>query len=148
MRDLASRPLLVLREGLRVEDAALWEAMRLFEMHPDTVLVGGRVLDGQERVVECCGIAAPTSGGAVRFPWLGLKRDDPGPFAMALKPQSASIVPDGFFIADVAFLRDTLQRIAPAETPADGLGSILGDAARRMGRRAAYSPLVAAKLQR
>ncbi|CAO3460156.1 hypothetical protein [Azospirillum argentinense] len=139
---------LVLREGLRVEDAALWEAMRLFEMHPDMVLVGGRVLDGQERVVECCGIATPTSSGAVRFPWLGLKRGDPGPFAMALKPQTAATVPDGFFIADVAFLRGTPQRVAPAETPAGGLGSILGDAARHMGRRVAYSPLIEAKLQR
>lgn len=143
---------LVLREGLRVEDAARWEAMRLFEMHPDTVLVGGRVLDRHERVVECCGIADPAAGGAVRYPWLGLKRDDPGPYAMALKPQSAATVPDGFFVADAAFLRDTLRRVVPAQTPAGGgpgglLGTILGDSARKSGRRVAYSPLVEARIR-
>lgn len=139
----ASHALLV-RDGLRVTDAALWEAMRLFEMHPDTALVGGRVLNADDRIVECCAIAAPAAGGAPQVPWLGLKRDDPGPFAMALKPQSAASVPNGFFIAEVAFLREALRRIAPTETPAGALGGVLGDDARQLGRRVAYSPLVEA----
>ncbi|WP_170296042.1 glycosyltransferase [Azospirillum brasilense] len=134
---------LVLHEGLRVEDAtALWEAMRLFEMHPDVVLAGGRVLDARGRVAECCAFASPD--GTMSTPWLNLDRNDPGVYALALKPRSAATVPDGFFLARTAFLREALRDGAPANMHATGLGGFLGTAARRRNRRVAYSPLIEA----
>ncbi|CAO3383406.1 rhamnosyltransferase WsaF family glycosyltransferase [Azospirillum argentinense] len=139
---------LVLRAELRVEDAAgLWEAMRLFEMHPDVALVGGRVLHGGpeqgERILDGCTFAGP--GHPAPAPWLGLDRNAPGPFAMALKPQSAAAVPSGFFLVETAFLRDALKDAAPPELRAVGLGGFLGEAAWKRGRRVAYSPLVEAR---
>src|SRR5262249_13883549 len=63
---------LVLRQDWTIRDeATLWEAMRLFEMHGDVALASGRVLDETGTVIAACKPALPNAI------WVGLKRDDP-----------------------------------------------------------------------
>ncbi|MDQ2802564.1 MAG: glycosyltransferase, partial [Pseudomonadota bacterium] len=53
--DVASEYALVLAEGHRMQgDGPVWEAMRLFEMHPEVAVVGGRVRGEDGTVVETC----------------------------------------------------------------------------------------------
>jgi hypothetical protein len=123
---------LVLKQGCTIRnETTLWEAMRLFEMHGDVALASGRVLDETGTVVAAC---KPILPNAI---WVGMKRDDPGAFAMALKTQSALTVPDSFFFCRRDLLRDAATSPGPASW-AERLTTLAQ--ARRL--RIAYSPLI------
>jgi glycosyltransferase involved in cell wall biosynthesis/SAM-dependent methyltransferase len=116
-------------------DGGCWEAMRLWEMHEDVALIGGRVIDDNDAVVAAC---MPAGGG-----WspMGMRRFDAGPFAIALKPQSALDVPDGFFYCRT----DLLQRAIAEGADRGSLARHLVELARAGGWRIAYSPLIEAR---
>lgn len=120
----------------QLSDAAAWEAMRIFEMHPDVALVSGRVLSSSNRVIACCKPQANLWSGR------GMRRDDPGPFALALKPQTAVDVPEGFFFCR----RDLLQRVSTGEVCETDVAQALAKEVKVRGLRIAYSPLLEAKL--
>ena len=115
---------LVVGDGVEAPgEAAVWEAVRLFEMHADVGAVGGRVLDADGMVVESC---APMRGES----WVGRHRGDGGDYAHALKPQTVAGLSEGLFLcrAEVA----------------GGGGREVAARCRDRGWRLAYSPLVEA----
>jgi hypothetical protein len=109
--------------------------MRLWEMHADVAVIGGRVLDSAGSVVASCAtLDAPS--------YAGLRRDDPGPFAMALKPQTATRVPGAYFFCRTELLRAALSAGGDGTDLAERVAGL----ARDRGLRMAYSPLVEAVL--
>ncbi|MBV9118611.1 MAG: glycosyltransferase, partial [Acetobacteraceae bacterium] len=116
-------------------DGGCWEAMRLWEMHADVAVIGGRVLDSAGGIVASCAtLDAPS--------YAGLRRDDPGPFAMALKPQTATRVPGAYFFCRTELLRAALSAGGDGTDLAERVAGL----ARDRGLRMAYSPLVEAVL--
>jgi hypothetical protein len=118
-------------------DGGCWEAMRLWEMHEDVALIGGRIVDERNTVVRAC---TPAVGS-----WspLGMQRTDPGPFAIALKPQTALDVPEGFFYCRT----DLLRRALDGGVDRSLLATHLSELARERGLRIAYSPLIEGRIK-
>jgi glycosyltransferase involved in cell wall biosynthesis len=126
--------ILVLRNDWTIrQDATLWETMRLFEMHSDVALASGRVLDETGTVIATCKPVVPNAS------WTGMKRGDPGAFAMALKTQAALTVPESFFFCR----RDLLRDAVTSSDPANWVARLITLAQAR-GLRIAYSPLIEA----
>jgi hypothetical protein len=76
----------VLGERWRPEgEAWLWEAIKWFELQPDTAIVGGRLV-GDDDVVVDAGLGS--RGHEVLPVYRGLRRSDPGAFSLALKAQT------------------------------------------------------------
>lgn len=120
-----------------------WEAVRLLELHPDVAAVGGAVLDRAGRIV--CAAPVVDSAGRWIVPQAGRPANDPGPFAIALKPHCVAGVPTDLFVAERPLLADVLGAL-PADAPLSGLGARLGLAALSRGRRVVFSPLIRATL--
>src|SRR4029453_6288464 len=99
----------VLGEGWRPEgEDWLWEAIKWFELQPDTAIVGGRLVDDDGVVVD--------AGGGRRAPqvlpvYRGLRRNDPGAFALALKAQTNHAPAEGFFVGRRAFLWSAVESV-------------------------------------
>jgi glycosyltransferase involved in cell wall biosynthesis len=140
LKDITSEHLVILDEKLRPSnDEGPWDAMRLFEMHDDVAAVGGRILDAQGRVVACCETLA---GHEAATEWVGRSSRDPGAFALALKPQTATRITEGYFCC-----RTELFRIIAGAGDAceiKQMSGLLGKAAHTRGMKLAYSPLMAA----
>ena len=103
LEDISSEHLVILDEKLRPSnDEGPWDAMRLFEMHGDVAAVGGRILDAQGRVVACCETLARCEAATE---WVGRSRGDPGGFALALKPQTAMRITEGYFCCRTELFR-------------------------------------------
>jgi hypothetical protein len=141
LRNVICEHLIVLDEQLLPSnDEGPWDAMRIFEMHDDVVAVGGRILDAQGLIVAC---AETLAGPDMAKQWLGRSSRDPGPLALAFKPQTATRIADGYF-----FCRRDIFRAALPEGGEYGtkrLAQRLAEAARLRGMKLAYSPLVEAQ---
>jgi glycosyltransferase involved in cell wall biosynthesis len=124
------------RDSLR-DDAGVWEAMRMFEMYPDIGAVSGRVLDQDGMVIDCC--LSETGSIAGHLGWIGMRRTDPGPFARALKPQTAVSLPANFFFCRKDVLRQAFERTGGAT-----IGDRVAAACRSRGLRLGYSPAIEA----
>jgi glycosyltransferase involved in cell wall biosynthesis len=122
----------------------LWEAIKWFELLPDTVIVGGRLVNDDGVLVDA-GLA--TRGHRVVPVYRGLRRTDGGAFALALKAQTIHAPAEGFFVGNWAFLRSACESVLR-----DGFSApftaTLGALARTAGRRVVYSPLLEARRQR
>jgi hypothetical protein len=118
-----------------------WEAVRLFELFPEVAAVSGYLLDRSGRVVGGAPLVFPN--GRVVVPQAGRPADDPGPFAIALKPHCVAGVPTDLFMAERRLLHTVVDAL-PDEAPLAGLGLRLGLAALADGRRVAFSPLIRA----
>ena len=142
---LEAKHALVMVDGCAPEDeAGFWEAMRLFEMHPDVAAAGGRVVDETDRIVVSC--APPAAGSQAAAGWAGRLRSDPGPFAMALKPQSTAMISGPYFFCRVDMLREAAAALAEEDKPLAELGAEVVARVRSRGMRVAYSPLIEAVL--
>ncbi len=134
---------LILEDIELSSDEWAWEAIGLLEIHPDAVMVGGRVLNERNLVVsagEYFGF-----GGVLGCPDLGRTSYDPGYFAQMFKHRSVSSVPAIFSVIDADFLSDLLnQEYAPAIS-IPFLGAWAGALAARTGKRIIYSPFLTAK---
>lgn len=124
-----------------VGDDWWWEAVKLFELHPEIALVGGQLVDESDHILR--GGDVFDSGGQALCPQGGKTANDPGPFALALKPHCVGAVPTDFFLADTEFLRISLAAF-PADARLAGLGLRLGAEAQRRARLVAFSPLIKA----
>ena len=74
----------------------------------------------------------------------GLRRSDPGAFALALKAQTIHAPAEGFFVAQRAFLQSAVESVLRdgfSEPFAATIGALAGSA----GRRVVYSPLLEAR---
>jgi glycosyltransferase involved in cell wall biosynthesis len=114
-----------------------WEALSLFELFPDTVMVGGRVVSADERVL--------TSGAYFGFgrgcesPDRDRSVHDPGYFAQMWKAKSVSAVSAQFSVVDSRFMLEFLET-SRSEFPVSMLGAWMGAFARKKGKRVVYSP--------
>jgi hypothetical protein len=135
----------VLREQWRpAAENWLWEALKWFELQPDTVIVGGRLVDDDDVVVDA---GLGRRGRHVLPVYRGLRRHDPGAFALALKAQTNHAPAEGFFVGDAAFLRSAVESVLRHGSGAP-FAATLGALARTAGRRIVYSPLLEARRQR
>lgn len=132
---------LVYEDVVMTGDEWPWELLTLFELHPDTAVIGGRVLDGADRVVaagEYLGF-----GGDCGCPDLRRPSGDPGYFSWMRKQRSVGAASSLLMAADAAFLAEFLTHMAAPGRPAMSLpflGAWLGAFARREGRRVVFSP--------
>ena len=122
-------------------DAWVWEAIRLFELHHDVAVVGGRVYDDQKVVIDTGRRFGPWSDGYRDF--AGLLRTDPGPFALALKPHSIDVPVEVPIVVDRSFLCNALA--LTQERAPERLAQLLAIAAAKERRRIVYSPLLDAR---
>ena len=133
---------LVLGDGWRPEgEYWVWEAIKWFELQPDTAIVGGRLVDEHGVVVDA---GLGRRGHQVLPVYRGLPRTEPGAFALALKAQTIHAPAEGFFVAQRAFLRSAVESVLRGGFSAS-FAATLGALARNAGRRVVYSPLLEAR---
>jgi O-antigen biosynthesis protein len=142
LRKIEANVVMVLAAGLKPRDAlGLWDAMSLFEFHPDVAAVAGRITDEAGKILSACEqIVGP---GSTARSWIGSARTDPGDQAMALKQQTvAGITPDYFFCRTDILLEATSGTFPIPEQEA--LTKRISAIAQARGMRLAYSPLIEA----
>ena len=88
--------------------AGVWDAVKLFELHPSVEVVGGRVLDPSGVVIEAGRVCIDQ--GAWVDPFAGRPAADPGPFALALKAHRIDRPAAGLMAVRVSLLRDLTRR--------------------------------------
>jgi glycosyltransferase involved in cell wall biosynthesis len=115
----------------------LWDAISLFERHPDAVMVGGRIRNTRGTIVSA-GLVLGFEGG-VGCPDAGRPAIDPGYFAQMFKQRSVSAVSSQFAVMRASFLRDVA-----ADVSIPFLGAWAGAAAFRLKKRIVYSPFLSA----
>ena len=121
----------------------LWEAIKWFELQPDTAIVGGRLVDDDGVVVDA---GLGRKGHQVLPVYRGLRRNDPGAFALALKAQTIHAPAEGFFVGHRAFLQSAVESVLRDGFSAP-FAATIGALARTAGRRVVYSPLLEARRQ-
>ncbi|MEO8519716.1 MAG: glycosyltransferase [Acidobacteriota bacterium] len=121
-------------------DEWIWEAIRLFECHPEVAMCGGRLVDRTQTVVRSCGVL--DERGALIEPFAGLAALDPGPFALALKPHLVAAVPEPLYVVATANLPLPL----PDGRHPDRRALRLAADAWSSGRTVAYTPLIEARI--
>ncbi len=119
--------------------SAIFEAMRLFEMHQDIGAIGGRVYDMNKKIVET-GNSLFRDVTCKTYEWKGMSPDNPGPFALALKPQTVNSLSPSLFFVQRNILYETLIK-QPLNTTEDIANSIIDEIAKDK-LLCAYSPLI------
>jgi hypothetical protein len=120
-----------------------WEALGLMELFPDTVAVGGRILDRRGLVLNAGGFFGVGSGCDPLD--RGRPPEDPGYFATVWKPHSVSVVSAAHAVFRAGFLAPLVNRLADRpEATFAFLGAWAGAEARRQGARVVYSPFLLA----
>ncbi len=127
-------------EDVDIENAEWpWEALALFELHPDTVMIGGRIHNRKGIITEAgryFGFAGPCG-----CPNRGKSVLDPGYFAQMWKQRSVSAVSTQFAVIKAAFLLELLDSL-PDNASLAFLGAWAGAHALRSGKRIVYSPFL------
>ena len=106
-----------------VDDVWPLEAMGLFELFPDTVMVGGR-LHQNGRIVDAGAYFG--FGRGCDAPDRGRPLEDPGYHAQAWKPHSVSAVAFDHCVLDSHFAADALVTLVPSGASLDQLGALAG----------------------
>ena len=118
-----------------------WEVLVIAELHPDTVMVGGRIHDASDLIVsagEYLGF-----GGDCGCPDIGRPLLHPGYFGQMWKQRSVSAVSSMLAVVDARFLAELLEQGVPyARMSLPFLGAWAGAYARRRGQRIVYSPFL------
>ncbi len=130
----------LLGEDVQIEDPDWsWEALGLFELHPDAVMVGGRIRDKQGLIRE----AGQYFGfrGVCGCPYQGRPDSDPGYFGQLWKQRSVSAVAAQFAVLRANFLLELIDTI-PEQASLAFLGAWAGAHALRTGKRIVYSPFL------
>jgi hypothetical protein len=120
--------------------AQLFEAVGLFELHPETAMVGGRLVDAAGRI----------AGAGAYFGWgrgcdspaVGLPGDAPGHQAQLWQQRSVSAVTSAHAVLDPRLLIDTLAAAGADQPSLAHLGAWCGAQARRAGRRVVDTPFL------
>ena len=127
------------------DDASmLWESTGLFELFPDTAMVGGRIVDAHGRVLRSGGYFG--YGAGWDSPDDGHDLADPGYQAQAWQQHSVSVVPSDLAVLDPALLIATLDAHRDVAISIAALGAWCGAQARRLGRRVIYTPFLTGRL--
>jgi len=128
------------------EPGWVWESLGLVERFPDAVMVGGRLLDEDDRILAAGQVLGFEPGCAC--PDAGLPSADPGYSVWLHKQRSVSAVSAALCVVTAGFLRDLLRRGVPVGGTWAGLGAWAGAHALREGARVIYSPFVGGRLAR
>jgi glycosyltransferase involved in cell wall biosynthesis len=115
------------------------EVQAILELHPDTVMVGGRIASRQGTIRE----AGQVWGGS-RLVWSpdeGRPVGEPGYFAQLRKRRSVSSVSIYLSAVRASFLLESLEALPP-EASVGFLGAWLGAHAYRRGQRIVYTPFL------
>jgi len=140
----AATAVAVVSEDVLVDWGWVWEADRMFRLHPEVALVAARILD-EHRVTLSAGEVFGFNGIS-GSPDSGRGENEAGPFAIALKPRCVSAPHPWFFIARCsAFLEGC--RGVPAEVGWSTLGTWLGGVSADRGELVAFSPVINAVRQ-
>jgi len=127
-------------EDVDLDDAEWpWEALSLFELHPDTVMIGGRIRNKKGIIME----AGRYFGfeGACGCPDRGRSLLDPGYFGQIWKQRSVSAVSTQFAVIKARFLLKLLTNL-PEQASLPFFGAWAGAHALRLGKRIVYSPFL------
>jgi hypothetical protein len=111
----------------------------LFELYPDTVMIGGRIRNGSGEILEA-GLQLGF-GGLCGSPDRGRQEPDPGYFGQVWKQRSVSAVSVQFAVLKPDFLLDALQQL-PSGASLPFLGAWLGAHALRARKRVVYTPFL------
>lgn len=127
-------------EDVRIDEGE-WqkEALSLFELHPEVVMIGGRIRDARDVILEAgrhFGYA-----GVCGCPNRGRPFSDAGYFGQMWKQRSVSAVATQFAVVRAPFLCEVLSE-APEGASIAFLGAWAGACAMRSGRRIVYSPFL------
>jgi hypothetical protein len=117
-----------------------WEAAGLFELHPDTAVVGGRIVNHRHMVLDAGRVLG--FGRGCDSPERGRSEEDPGYYAQVWKPRSVSAVSTQFCVFETRFLCDLLTAIADQPATLPYLGAWAGAFAKQTGRRIVTSPFL------
>jgi hypothetical protein len=113
------------------------EVLALMELYPDTVIVGGRVIDAADTVAaagEFLGV-----GGDCGCADIGRSVRDPGYFGQMWKQRSVSAIPTMLALAEPSFVLQVLDTLPP-EASLPFFGAWAGATAARIGARIVYTP--------
>lgn len=135
----------VMTEGHDLADeAGLWDAMLVLELHPNVAAVGGRVINKYGKILNSC--TCPAAELSATPSWVGLSRTDPGALALALKRQTANEITADCFVCRKNVLQEAISGKVLGAEPAS-LAKRVGLIAQTHGMRLAYSPLLEAVRQ-
>ncbi len=118
------------------------EALSVMELFPDTVMVGGRIWDKQNKILSA-GVKFGFGQG-FGMPDKGRYRGDPGYFATMWKPHSVSAVSTQHCLVKKEFLVRALETFIDLKADIDlvTLGLWLGAEAMEQQKRIVYSPFI------
>ncbi|MBV9296829.1 MAG: hypothetical protein JO145_14755, partial [Acidobacteriaceae bacterium] len=120
----------------------VWEAIGLAELHPETVMVGGRIRN-KKRIITAAGFQFGFDGPC-GCPDRGRSAIDRGYFAQMFKERSVSAVSTQFAVIRADFLCDLLRNGLAPQSSIPFLGAWAGAYALRTGKRVVYSPFLSA----
>jgi hypothetical protein len=109
----------------------VWEATKWFELQSDVAIVGGRILDDRDFVVDAG--SRVTAGETIAL-YRGVPRTDAGAFALALKAQTIDAPAEGFFVVERRFLETAIESVI-GEGFTKRRGATLGALAKAQQRR-------------
>jgi hypothetical protein len=131
-------------KNLKVLDAEwIWEAITLFEIHPDTEMVGGRVSNQSDKVISSPGYWG--FDGGIGQPNTGSPTGDPGYFAFNWKQRSVDVIPLVLSVVSVRALRSTIKNtldFGNIDVDPQYLGEWISAEVKKRGRRVIYSPYI------
>lgn len=116
------------------------EALGLFRLHDEAVMVGGRIWNRRGEISDADLVFGP--GGDVMCPYAGRKLSDPGYFGQLRKQRSVSAVSIRICVVKTDFLIHVLERL-PKHSTLLLLRLWLGAEAKRTGKRVIYTPFLA-----
>jgi glycosyltransferase involved in cell wall biosynthesis len=127
-------------DDVEVDDADWpWEAVTLFELHPDAVMIGGRIRNRKNIITEAGRYFG--FGGVCGCPDRGRSVLDPGYFGQVWKQRSVSAVSTQFAVIKATFLLELLI-VLPRQASLPFFGAWAGAHALRSGKRIVYSPFL------
>jgi len=123
-------------------DEGLWDAMGLFDMFPDAVMVGGTLHDGNN-IID--GPRVFGFGDGFGCPDTGRSMMDPGYGAKIWKPHTVSAVPIEHCVIKTSFIKQCMAELQQESVSIEMLGLWLGGLAIEMKVRVVYSPFMRAR---
>jgi glycosyltransferase involved in cell wall biosynthesis len=126
--------------GVDIDDREWpWEGLMLFELHPETVMIGGRIRNTKGIVTDAGRYFG--FGGACGCPDRGRSSLDPGYFGQIWKQHSVNAVSTQFAVVKATFLLELLA-VLPEQASLAFLGAWAGAHAMRSHKRIVYSPFL------
>lgn len=120
----------------------VWECFGLFELFPDTVVVGGMIHDGAKVL---SGPLVFGFGRGCDCPDRGRPMGDPGYFAQMWKHRTVSAVSAAHCVVDRRFFENVAHHLVGQQVSVALLGAWLGALARRQAKRVVFSPFLRAR---